>query len=458
MSVTLAVVASFVLATTITWLRASSIDADVDLIVGNAMPSILLLADARSQLRRLDAAVMSYRAGPDAASRRDGIAGAQHEVEARVTSYLSEPFFPHERDLFAPAGATLEVVERDVGKTLDLTDRGSPEAEASRTRTHEEIYAADDALATIIRFNAEQGARLGLAVARARSSAGKTAFVLDAACVALALLAAALAVSSFRSELRKLESARDSASRRAASTERKNQELEQFAGRVAHDVLSPLTGVRLSLEVAKARMSNDAKAEATLERGLSSLTRARRIVDGLLEFARAGAEPSEGATADVSEVIKDVVDGVSADAASSGVALLATASEPCQAACSPGVLTSMLANLVRNAVKHMGEAKVRAVTVRARSTADVVRVEVEDTGPGIPPELESVVFEPFARGATRAPGIGLGLATVKRLATSHGGRAGCRSQPGIGSTFWFELPRAAVSPRATASAARADSR
>jgi signal transduction histidine kinase len=105
------------------------------------------------------------------------------------------------------------------------------------------------------------------------------------------------------------------------------------------------------------------------------------------------------------------------------------------------VLLSLVANLADNAIKYArGGGR---VVIRAAAHSAKVRVEVEDDGPGLPPNLAERVFEPFVRGAGREiPGLGLGLATVKRLAEAHGGRVGVRSEPGRGSTFWFELPRA----------------
>jgi signal transduction histidine kinase len=71
-----------------------------------------------------------------------------------------------------------------------------------------------------------------------------------------------------------------------------------------------------------------------------------------------------------------------------------------------------------------------------------VRFEVADTGPGLPPAFEKHAFEPYMRATTRVPGLGLGLATVKRLVCAYGGHVGvARGEGGVGALFWFELPR-----------------
>jgi len=116
----------------------------------------------------------------------------------------------------------------------------------------------------------------------------------------------------------------------------------------------------------------------------------------------------------------------------------------CDVRCSPGVLTSLLSNLVQNAIKYVADSEVRRVVVRTRDLGNEIRVEVEDTGPGVPPSDQQRMFDPFVRGPGAAgPGIGLGLATVRHLAEAHGGHAGVRSEPGHGAVFWFSVPYAA---------------
>jgi len=98
---------------------------------------------------------------------------------------------------------------------------------------------------------------------------------------------------------------------------------------------------------------------------------------------------------------------------------------------------------VRNAIKYMGSRTQREIQVRVLERNEFVRTEVDDTGPGIPADKLASLFQPYFRAnRSGVEGLGLGLATVKKLAENHGGRAGVVSVVGKGSTFWFELPRA----------------
>lgn len=85
------------------------------------------------------------------------------------------------------------------------------------------------------------------------------------------------------------------------------------------------------------------------------------------------------------------------------------------------------------------------VTLRVRPEDGHARFEVEDDGPGLLPGTEARVFEPFAELEANRPlkeGIGLRLATVKRVVEAHGGEIGVVSRPGLGCCFWFTLPAA----------------
>jgi signal transduction histidine kinase len=143
--------------------------------------------------------------------------------------------------------------------------------------------------------------------------------------------------------------------------------------------------------------------------------------------------------------VSEVVEEMRPLAERSGAHLEASVPRPAAVACNEGLLTSALSNLVRNAITYLGGSPQKRVDIRAVDTGPRVRIDVCDTGPGLPPGAEAKVFEPYVRGPDAAgPGLGLGLATVKRIVETHGGMVGVESHAGAGCRFWIELPKAAV--------------
>ena len=107
----------------------------------------------------------------------------------------------------------------------------------------------------------------------------------------------------------------------------------------------------------------------------------------------------------------------------------------------PDRLAEVLNNLIGNAIKYTPAGG--SVTVDARSDPESVSIRVSDTGPGLTPEEQARVFEPFYRGtsANRFPqGMGLGLSISRELVTAHGGQLSVESTPGSGSSFTVRLP------------------
>jgi signal transduction histidine kinase len=103
-------------------------------------------------------------------------------------------------------------------------------------------------------------------------------------------------------------------------------------------------------------------------------------------------------------------------------------------------LQQVLVNLITNAKQAMADARGERrlhISVR-RATPERVRIEVEDTGPGIPPETISKVFDPFV--TTKSDGTGLGLSISYGIIREHGGTLTVDSPPGRGATFTIELP------------------
>lgn len=100
---------------------------------------------------------------------------------------------------------------------------------------------------------------------------------------------------------------------------------------------------------------------------------------------------------------------------------------------SPSALRRAISNLVRNAIDHGGSRGTIIVAVSAEGA-----VSVSDQGPGIPPDQQDLIFEPFYRITPRSTGAGLGLALVRQIASSHGGSVNLASGPS-GTTFTFRI-------------------
>jgi signal transduction histidine kinase len=399
-----AIVLSFVAATALVHLELRSVDRAALGIATNTAPSIERLADARAELRHLQTVL---EGAPDSRTVHE----ARRALDDRVDAYLALPVLPDEHEAWTRVLAARGHVDEALGV-------------GDRQRTASAIAELHDALTASIRQSAGHTLDYANEIRAFRDRATVLAVILDVVCVLIAI-GGALFV---RKVLRDQETRAD--------------ELEAFAGRVAHDILGPLNTASFALELSAHPTGEQQRAKLS-ERGLAAIDRIQKLVRGLLDFARAGGRPEPDARADVSETIADLTLALEPVARVSRATLDAQTTTDACVACNPGVLTSLVSNLARNALKYLGESKERRVRIRAHERADTVRIEVEDTGPGIPPEISGRLFEPYvrARGA-REPGLGLGLATVKRLAEGHGGTVGVESTPGLGSTFWFELPKA----------------
>ncbi len=218
-------------------------------------------------------------------------------------------------------------------------------------------------------------------------------------------------------------------------------ELEAFASRVAHDVRGPLTPALFTLQMFERDFAGDEKRRPMIDRGIRSLKRVDQLVGDLLTFARAAAAPDVDVHTALGPVVAGVAQDIERQAAVAGVRVDVADLPECDVACAPGVLASVVMNLMTNAIKYMPpDAPERAVSIKAALDGDSVRVEVADTGAGLPEAMHERIFEPYVRVDRRQPGLGLGLATVRRLVEAHRGRVGVQSREGRGALFWFAMP------------------
>jgi PAS domain S-box-containing protein len=222
----------------------------------------------------------------------------------------------------------------------------------------------------------------------------------------------------------------------------------QFLAIVSHELRTPLTSIVSFIELIRAEAG-----ELTPE-GLSFLDiiernadRLHRLIGDLLMLDRleAGALPLDLAVVSVADLVTEAVGTATPGAARQGVTLevSAQAGPPVQG--DSRRLIQVLDNLIGNAVKFSHRAGV--VRVSASCSQGVWRVDVADSGIGIPPEEADQLFSRFVRGSNARtaglPGSGLGLSIVKVLTEMHGGHVEVSSALGIGSTFSVFWPAVA---------------
>jgi signal transduction histidine kinase len=422
--------------------RASSLLATAHQeISDNAAPTVVALDVAQARVRKLDGLVRERLMGApgDQAIRDASIVAAKKDLVHAINDYLILPFDPGEKPLLYAVTGSLAHVERVVDRTLAV-EPGMGDASGFRSEVDKAMAQLSLDLVQASEFSAN------LAKVSADDMQRRSTWTLRVGAAIEALTFAAVIVTLVLI-YRAVQRARALEARSLAALEHRADELENFSGRVAHDLLSPLMTVSLALDLASGRLTEpeDAVARNAIMRAARTLKRIRDFVSDLLEFARAGANPPPGARAQIDDVVHEIADEFGPVARDAGVELrIETTAMGRVVACSPGALMSVLSNLVQNAIKYMGNGEVRQIAIRYVANDNEVRVEVQDTGPGIAPSERERLFDLYARGnEVKASGLGLGLATVKRLVESHGGHVGVETELGRGSVFWFSMPAAA---------------
>jgi nitrogen-specific signal transduction histidine kinase len=436
-----AVVGAFVAATWYSETHSRSIDAAALRIATGSAPLIERLAATRGALTQLRFAETTYAEGGGPRATVPASALLSHRDALAATLIPTARLVHLAGD--AAGGRALPQTLHEIDGSLDAMVAAGRDAAALR-RGDAAFRVTAERLATllnqVIDATAEQTRHLALHIEEASARRRQLSFGLDLLCALATIAAALLLARALRGHDRLLRV-------HQGFLERRSVEMEAFAGRVAHDVRGSLAALSLCVQQI-ARLAIDERIRGMAARAQRSLDHLLRMTSGLLAFARAGARPEADAHADVAAVIDDVLSDLRPEATRAQIELAGEPGAiPLGARCSPGALSSMVLNLVSNALKHMGESARRCVTVRTLDRGPVVRIEVEDTGPGIAPDVRAAIFEPYVRGGNaRGDGIGLGLATVKKLAEGHGGRVGVEPASAGGSLFWIELPRPVPAP------------
>jgi signal transduction histidine kinase len=438
----LLVVASFSATLVVSQWRLQPIEALALDIARDAAPSIEHLSTVRTELIRLGMYVNEHvtRTDNEAMISRDDIQTVRRRLDAELNAYRVLPSSPEEAKQLKAIENDLSLLDRATENALDEADATLFESARlmSYAPFHDRLERVDESVARLKGLNTKHAQARSEEILRARRVAMILTTVLGMVSLVVAIIASILVLRVLRGRNRLMMKHGRLLAERAT-------ELEAFAGRVAHDLKNPLGTMALLVLLAARRRGDDPKLREDLDRLTSQIKGMDQIIDGLLAFARSGANPPSGARADLRTTLDEAVADVRASAEAMSAELQIVSFSPTQLACSPAALTSVLSNLLCNAVKYIGDGTraPRRISIHVKDHGELTRIEVEDTGPGLPPGSERIIFEPFRRLTnTNQPGIGLGLATVKKIVEAYKGRVGVVSTWGCGSTFWFEIPKA----------------
>lgn len=223
-----------------------------------------------------------------------------------------------------------------------------------------------------------------------------------------------------------------------------NRALEEFTASASHDLRAPLSSISGQAGLLELALGDQLgiKGLERLARIQQAVKRASDVIDGLLSLSRITRQELSTQTVNLSELAQAVIDELCESAGGRDVEVYIRPEMLVHA--DRGLMTSLVANLIRNAWKYSG--KRERVWIRfdqACRDGEVVYC-VADRGAGFSMEHATRLFQAFRRlhAAEEFSGIGLGLATVQRIITRYGGRIWAEAAPDVGAKFFFTLPNA----------------
>jgi len=233
-----------------------------------------------------------------------------------------------------------------------------------------------------------------------------------------------------------------------AALRKKNDDMEQFAYTVSHDLRSPLVTIKTFLGYLESDMDadNQARIIQDLQYIHAATDKMKLLLDELLELSRIDRTEAEPVKVSLVDLLGEILDAMAGVISEQGVDIRLPKTDLILHG-DRRRLCQIWQNLIENAIKYRGDDRVACIELGTRLTGEDTVFFVKDNGIGIEPQYHDKVFGIFEKLDSKTPGAGLGLSMIKRIVEKHGGRVWVES-PGSdqGSCFCFILPNAVRNP------------
>ena len=210
----------------------------------------------------------------------------------------------------------------------------------------------------------------------------------------------------------------------------------EMAAAMSHEVRTPLGILRSSAQVLLREPNLGDEAREVCGFIISETERLNKLVSTLIDSAR--PRPPELLATDIAALVEQSAAMLRSQAEKKHIQLAFDLNAPAYAYCDVEQITQVLLNLLLNAIQVLQEGG--HIRIQVRQTAEHVITVIADDGPGIPPELQDRIFDPFF--SQREGGIGLGLAVVRQIVLAHHGDISARTSETGGAEFRLQLPLA----------------
>ena len=215
----------------------------------------------------------------------------------------------------------------------------------------------------------------------------------------------------------------------------------RFARSIVHDFKNPLSVIGFAAEMLDADNSAPAARRLAKTRIRKQVDRLNSMIKEILEFTRPSQLPVVLASVDFAHYMSQVLEDLQAELSAATIELCCENPPPSVTIrMEPDRLTHVFFNVIHNAVQAMPEGG--KIFIRFAAEPAALKIEIEDTGHGISPEIAHRLFEPFATHG-KVQGTGLGLSICKKIIEDHRGEIRAQTEPGRGAIFVITLPRAA---------------